>query len=305
MSHVTNVMISVEMDDVPAVEELSRWLQTAAPKRGFGPGVVGWVGALRETTGRDTTWGGGKYPECEVYAGALNHADLAGLIAHIERIPWQQPDFFQLFVKDQSDLYFRVWMFHGAQLRQLAPEGRDREFEPLRAPSHIDTRFALTGDAELLRELLVSAVNWAPGHGLSPEAVLSDPANSRYVEGWPRHGDLGLVAVASRAAHGDAPVGAAWLRYFTEDEPGYGFVAPDVPELSIGVHAAERGRGVGTVLLRRLLRIARESGVDRVSLSVERANPALRLYEREGFLAHGPREGEGSLTMVADLRSRP
>lgn len=300
-------MISVEMDDVPAVEELSQWLQTSAPQRGGDPGAAGWVGSLRETTGRDSLWGGGKHPECDVYAGALNHADLAGLVAHIERIPWQCPEFVQLFVKDQHDLYFRVWMFHGAELRQLAPEGREQAIEPPGTPRHIHTRFALTGDAELLRELWVAAVNWEPGRGLSPEAVLSEPSNSRYVDGWPRRGDLGLVAVATREANGfdPVPVGAAWLRYFTEDEPGYGFVGPDVPELSIGVHPAERGCGVGTTLLRRLLRIAHESGVDRVSLSVERANPALRLYEREGFLVHDPRESEDSLTMVADLRSRP
>ncbi|MCX4744220.1 squamosa promoter-binding protein 15 [Kitasatospora sp. NBC_01287] len=127
MSHVANVMISVEPDDRPAVEALSQWLRTAAPRRGFGPGAVGRVGSLNETTGSGTRWGGGKSPECDVYAGALNHADLAGLVAHVERIAWQHPEFVQLFVMDQEQAYFRVWMFHGAKLRQLVPEGREEE----------------------------------------------------------------------------------------------------------------------------------------------------------------------------------
>lgn len=127
MSHVANVMISVESGDRPAVEELSQWLQTSALRRGFGPGAVGWVGSLNETTGSDTGWGGGKYPECDVYAGALNHADLAGLVAHVERSVWKHPEFVQLFVMDQEQAYFRVWMFHGAKLRQIAPEGREDE----------------------------------------------------------------------------------------------------------------------------------------------------------------------------------
>ncbi|MGV9581139.1 squamosa promoter-binding protein 15 [Streptomyces sp. NPDC003509] len=127
MSHVANVMISVEPDDRPAAEELSQWLQTSALRRGFGPGAVGWVGSLSETTGSDTRWGGGKYPECDVYAGALNHADLAGLVAHVERIVWAHPEFVQLFVMDQEQVYFRVWMFHGTRLRQFAPEGREEE----------------------------------------------------------------------------------------------------------------------------------------------------------------------------------
>ncbi|WP_409235475.1 squamosa promoter-binding protein 15 [Streptomyces sp. PA5.6] len=127
MSHVANVMISVEPDDRPAVEELSQWLQTSAPRRGFGPDAVGRVGSLHETTGSDTRWGGGKYPECDVYAGALNHADLDGLVGQVERIVWTHPEFVQLFVMDQEQVYFRVWMFHGAKLRQIAPEGREEE----------------------------------------------------------------------------------------------------------------------------------------------------------------------------------
>ncbi|MDF0376177.1 squamosa promoter-binding protein 15 [Streptomyces sp. KA12] len=130
MSHVANVMISVEPDDRPAAEELSQWLQTSALRRGFGPGAVGWVGSLRETTGSDTRWGGGKHPECDVYAGALNHADLAGLVAHVERMVWAHPEFVQLFVMDQEQVYFHVWMFHGTRLRQFAPEGREEEVWP-------------------------------------------------------------------------------------------------------------------------------------------------------------------------------
>ncbi|MFJ6617808.1 squamosa promoter-binding protein 15 [Kitasatospora sp. NPDC091335] len=127
MSHVANVMISVNFVDRPGVEELSGWLRTAAPRQGYGPGEVGWVGYLNETTGSDTRWGGGKYPECDVYAGALNHADLSGLVARVERITWEEPRFVQLFVMDQDEQYFRVWMFHGTELRQLVPEGREEE----------------------------------------------------------------------------------------------------------------------------------------------------------------------------------
>ena len=65
------------------------------------------------------------------------------------------------------------------------------------------------------------------------------------------------------------------------------------------------------MLIRRLLREAAEVGIGRVSLSVERANPARRLYEREGFRVLedlgdlgdlDAREGEGSVTMITSLR---
>jgi RimJ/RimL family protein N-acetyltransferase len=69
----------------------------------------------------------------------------------------------------------------------------------------------------------------------------------------------------------------------SEDAPGYGFVAPEVPGLGMGVAAAFRGRGVGEALLEALLGRARAEGFGALSLSVEDGNPAARLYERHGF----------------------
>jgi N-acetylglutamate synthase-like GNAT family acetyltransferase len=55
----------------------------------------------------------------------------------------------------------------------------------------------------------------------------------------------------------------------------------------IGVHASERGAGLGKSLVRHGLRTYRERGVERVGLKVDAANPtgAADLYAREGFVA--------------------
>ncbi len=118
---------------------------------------------------------------------------------------------------------------------------------------------------------------------------------ARYLCGWGRHGDSALIA-----GEDDGPVGAAWYRLFPEGEPGYGFVATDVPELSIGVAADARGRGIGTLLLDALIADARNGGFPALSLSVEPDNPAVRLYERAGF-SRVPSNG-GSWTMLLTLR---
>lgn len=78
------------------------------------------------------------------------------------------------------------------------------------------------------------------------------------------------------------PIGAAWLRLWSEQDHGYGFIDALTPELSVAVRPEARGGGIGTELLRWLLQRADES-YDRVSLSVSVQNPAVRLYERLGF----------------------
>jgi GNAT superfamily N-acetyltransferase len=76
-------------------------------------------------------------------------------------------------------------------------------------------------------------------------------------------------------------------------------VDESTPEVSAAVLPPHRGRGIGTALLRALGHEAREQGIERLSLSVERDNPAAALYERLGFRPLG-REGI-ALTMVIDL----
>ena len=108
--------------------------------------------------------------------------------------------------------------------------------------------------------------------------MLSDPRTARYIAGWPRGTDLGVIAET-----GSAPVGAAWVRFFPAGAPAYGFVRPDVPELTIGVAAAWRGRGAGRDLLRAIAASAAAAGIQAISLSVERKNFARGLYLSEGF----------------------
>lgn len=161
----------------------------------------------------------------------------------------------------------------------------------------VNLRPASAADLPLLTRMLGLAADWREGASArSEEALLADPHLRRYVESWPRAGDAGVVALD----HSSRPVGASWFRFFTSTEPGYGFVDGATPEVSIAVDAGARGRGVGEALLRELIRSARARGVDAVSLSVERDNPALRLYERVGFEpipSDADTEGPGSITM--------
>ena len=153
-------------------------------------------------------------------------------------------------------------------------------------------REAGPGDLPVLADALAAAADWRPGSPQRSGAeALADRHLARYLAGWPLPGDAGVVAVAEDGA----ALGAAWYRLLPADEPGYGFVAADVPELALGVRPHARGQGHGTALLAALLERADRDGLPAVSLSVEPDNPAVRLYARHGFVVVG---GEGALTML-------
>ena len=151
-----------------------------------------------------------------------------------------------------------------------------------------------------MADMLVEAVNWSSEwKKKSRNRVLSTPLSAHYIAGWPRDTDLGVIAEAS-----GEPIGAAWLRFLPAADPGYGFVATDVPELTIGVTAHWRGRGAGRALLRAIAGQARSAGIRAISLSVERKNFAQKLYLSEGYQIVDSGD-PNSDTMVQDLTAIP
>ena len=109
-------------------------------------------------------------------------------------------------------------------------------------------------------------------------AALADPMLERYHSDWGREGDAGVIAELDRE-----PVGAAWYRLFTAEQPGYGFVDEKTPELGIAVVPLHRRKGIGHTLLRALMVQAREDGYQALSLSVAVHNRSRMMYERAGF----------------------
>lgn len=150
-------------------------------------------------------------------------------------------------------------------------------------------------DAATVERCVYLALAWHPERTL-PEmsVVLSHPEVARYHAGWGRRGDVVVIAATS-----DGPVGSAFARLFSHDERGHGFVDERTPEMGVAVEPEHRGRGIGTALLERLHDELRSEGWAAVSLSVELANPAQRLYERLGYVEVGQRDD--AAIMVLEL----
>jgi len=145
----------------------------------------------------------------------------------------------------------------------------------------VDVRCRQAGaeDFVFLATMLGEAAVWRPDKPTpTGEEVLADPRYAMYLAGWPRGGDFGLIAEQ------DGPIGAAWYRIYSEETHGHGFVAPDIPELSIAVISSRRQEGIGRPLLVDLIDASVAEGHAALSLSVNDGNPARGLYESVGFV---------------------
>jgi ribosomal protein S18 acetylase RimI-like enzyme len=142
---------------------------------------------------------------------------------------------------------------------------------------NIDFRALLPSDEPFLWEMLYLALYIPQGKPPFPREVLNEPDIACYVQDWGRPGDWGLLA-----GDGAMPVGAIWLRQWSGDEKGYGYVSPLIPELSIALLPKYRNLGLGTHMLESVISIARER-YPGLSLSVVNSSPARQLYERMGF----------------------
>lgn len=146
--------------------------------------------------------------------------------------------------------------------------------------TEVTTRPLTLCDADLLRTATLTNMNWTGEERFTYRDIDTIPGLRHYQELRPARGDFGVVADRQ-----DLVVGVIWLLLLGGDEPGYGFVAHGVPELSICVFSGHRRQGIGRLLMKEALDEARRRGHLRVSLSVEEDNPAVNLYRAMGFEA--------------------
>jgi ribosomal protein S18 acetylase RimI-like enzyme len=151
-------------------------------------------------------------------------------------------------------------------------------------------------DVPFLREMLYEAVFWrASPNRPSFEEGLAYPDVRKSLADWgERDGDMAVVATVN-----SAPVGAAWLRFWTDDDFTRGYVDESTPVLVIAVHGDYRHQGIGGSMMEWLIDYAAKHGVPRISLSVSKDNYAMNLYRQQGFVDYG--EIEDGFIMVREI----
>ena len=127
----------------------------------------------------------------------------------------------------------------------------------------------------LLKEFLYEAIFVPEGMGPPPRSILDGPELQVYISGFgTQPDDRALCAEVNGTV-----VGAVWVRIMDD----YGHIDGETPSFAISLYKEYRGLGIGTELMRRMLAILERRGYRRASLAVQKANYAVKLYQKLGF----------------------
>lgn len=140
----------------------------------------------------------------------------------------------------------------------------------------LEIRMMMDTEYPVLKDFLYEAIFVPEGEKAPERSILDQPELQVYISGFGR--DESDCAVA--AAVDGKIIGAAWARIMND----YGHIDDETPSLAIAVYKDYRGRGIGTELLSLLMSSLRDRGFKRVSLSVQKQNPAVKLYKKTGFV---------------------
>ncbi len=127
----------------------------------------------------------------------------------------------------------------------------------------------------LLDNFLYEAIFIPEGIEPPPKTIITSPELQIYVEHFGESkDDLGLAAEVDGKV-----VGAVWVRIMND----YGHIDDETPSLAISLYKEYRGFGIGTAMMKEILTLLKSHGYSRVSLSVQKANYAAKMYLKTGF----------------------
>ena len=144
----------------------------------------------------------------------------------------------------------------------------------------------------LLEDFLYEAIFIPEGIAPPPREIVYRPELQVYVEGFgSRRGDNALCAESDGKI-----VGAAWGRIMND----YGHIDDETPSLAISLYSGFRRQGIGTALMRKIIDTYRAEGFKRLSLAVQKANYAVKLYKKGGFVTVSENDEEYIMQVVSE-----
>lgn len=126
----------------------------------------------------------------------------------------------------------------------------------------------------ILFDFLYEAIFIPEGMDKPPKSIIEQPELQIYIEDFGKKDDWCLVAEIKEKI-----VGAVWVRIMDD----YGHIDDETPSFAISLYEEYRNMGIGTALMRDMLELLKNKGYKQTSLSVQKANYAVRMYQKVGF----------------------
>ncbi len=145
----------------------------------------------------------------------------------------------------------------------------------------------------LLDDFIYEAIFIPEGVEPPPKSIINQPDLQVYIRNFGKEkDDICFVAESDNKV-----VGAVWVR----DMNDYGHIADGVPSFAISLYKEYRNFGIGTRLMETMLKELKERGYEKTSLAVQKANYAVRMYKKVGFVVVD--ENEEEYIMVCELNA--
>lgn len=136
-------------------------------------------------------------------------------------------------------------------------------------------RFISEEEVGVLEDFLYEAIYVPEGESAPSRSIINQPELQVYISDFGKEkDDIGMVAEADGQI-----IGAVWVRIMND----YGHIDNNTPSFAISVYKDYRGLGTGTDLMKEMLRVLKARGYKQASLSVQKANYAVRMYQKVGF----------------------
>ena len=127
----------------------------------------------------------------------------------------------------------------------------------------------------LLDDFLYEAIFVPEGVEPPSKSIITAPELQIYVKDFgTSKDDFSLVAEVENKI-----IGAVWVRIMND----YGHIDDKTPSLAISLYKKYRGQGIGSSLIKEMLSLLQVHDYKCVSLSVQKANYAAKLYQKIGF----------------------
>jgi len=127
----------------------------------------------------------------------------------------------------------------------------------------------------ILSDFLYEAIFIPKGIEAPPKSIIEKSSLQIYIKDYGKFADDKCLVAEIQGKI----VGAVWTRIIND----YGHIDNETPSLAISLYKEYRNLGIGTEMMRKMLELLKKCNYKRVSLSVQKANYAVKMYLKVGF----------------------